>query len=81
MEKWDLSENQYWIVIWGLVFAFIIIIGMVIGASSTSARNAEYRLQNTMIEKGYIQVEEKTCNSYSSSLVWKKQSAIAQIKD
>ena len=79
MEKWDLSERQFWVVIWGLVFTVIVIIAGIINSNSNNSRNSEISMRMQMINKGYIQVEKKTCISYSNALVWEKTHIIDDI--
>lgn len=81
MNKYDLSENQYWILIWAGIFTTLIVMTLVFSHNSNYQErlNAE-QIQNkmkldaekdqNMLDKGYIQVIKTTCIQNTTNRVW-----------
>lgn len=73
MNKFDISENQYWVLIWGGVFVTVIMLAFIINHNSNYEKRLTAEQHQSMMDKGYVQVVETTCYKYSTDKVWKLQ--------
>ena len=72
MNKFDLSDNQYWLLFWTLIVTLVVAIGVLINNNTKHSRQIELDYSTEMLSKGYIQVNQITCQQQSQQLIWTK---------
>lgn len=70
MNKFDLSDNQFWILVWAIVALIIISIGMMINNNSKTEMKIEQEQVQKMMQQGYVQVDKNVCVRHASKKVW-----------